>query len=74
MANDLLIHINEDLSAMQRDQLLSTFENVTGVSQGHVASTKSHLIFVHYDQDKLAPHDVVAAANKAGYTAQMVDL
>ena len=74
MIMETLIHIDEDLSAEQQRELLASVGNSeTGMSAPH-HSTKEHLMFVAYDSELMAPHDIAAIAEQSGYHAQLIDL
>ena len=74
MVMETLLHINENLSLEQKSELLAFIGNSeTGVHASH-HSSKSHLLFVAYDVQRMAPHDIVAVAEQSGYHAQIVDL
>lgn len=74
MIMETLLHIDEALSSEQQHALLASIGNSeTGVHAAH-HSTKEHLMFVAYDTQRMAPHDIAAIAAQAGYHAQLIDL
>ncbi len=74
MIMETLLHINEDLTAEQQRELLASVGNSeTGLFASH-HSTKEHLLFVAYDSERMAPHDIAAIAEESGYHAQLIDL
>ncbi len=74
MIMETLLHIDEELSAQQRRELLASVGNSeTGLYAAH-HSTKEHLMFVAYDSERMAPHDIAAIAAQSGYHAQIIDL
>ncbi len=74
MIMETLLHIEETLSPVQQSELLETIGNSeTGLHAAH-HSTKDHLMFVAFDSQKMAPHDIAAIACQAGYHAQLIDL
>ena len=74
MITETLLHINEELSPLQQRELLASIGNSeTGLYASH-HSTKDHLIFVAFDSQRLAPHDIAAIAEQSGYHAQLIDL
>ncbi len=74
MIMETLLHIDEKLSEQQQRQLLDSIGNSeTGLYASH-HSTKDHLMFVAYDSQRMAPHDIAAIAEQSGYHAQLVDL
>ena len=74
MTSEILMHIDENLSAeQQRELLLSLGNRPNGIHADHHAA-KSHLMFVAYDPEELCPHDLVAMAAESGVHAQVIDL
>ncbi len=74
MITETLLHIDEELSADQQRELLASVGNSeTGLSAPH-HSTKEHLLFVAYDSEYMAPHDIADIAAESGYHAQLIDL
>jgi hypothetical protein len=73
MLTETLLHIDEDLSAEQQRQLLAAIGNdETGLHAAH-HSIRNHLLFVAYDSQTMAPHDIAAIAVQSGYHAQLID-
>ena len=74
MIMETLLHIDEALTTEQQRALLTSIGNSeTGVHAAH-HSTKEHLMFVAYDTQRMAPHDIAAIAEQSGYHAQLIDL
>lgn len=74
MIMETLLHIDEALSSTQQRELLASIgNNETGVHATH-HSTKEHLMFVAYDTQRMAPHDIASIAEQFGYHAQLIDL
>ncbi len=74
MTNEILMHVDEELSeAQQQELLLSLGNRPNGIHAEHHAA-KPHLMFVAYDRDELCPHDLVAMAEETGIHAQLIDL
>lgn len=74
MIMETLLHIDEQLTNEQRSELLSSLGNSeTGIHAAH-HSTKGHLMFVAYDSQSMAPHDIASVAAQCGYHAQVVDM
>jgi hypothetical protein len=74
MTTEILMHIDEDLTPAQQEELLKSFGNITGGLQAHLHAQKPHMLFVAYDPQELCPHDLVAIAEEAGVHAQVIDL
>ncbi len=68
MVRETLMHIDEPLTAQQREQLQVALGEET-----HFHSTKPHLMFVHFDPDQHTPHEMVALAARQGVHAQLID-
>ena len=74
MTSEILMHINEELSAEQQHELLLSLGNrPNGIHAEHHA-TKPHLMFVAFDPEEVCPHDLVAMAAESGVHAQVIDL
>ena len=74
MIMETLLHIDEELSSQQQRELLAAIGNSdTGLYASH-HSTRQHLMFVAYDTQRMAPHDIAAIAEQSGYHAQLIDL
>jgi hypothetical protein len=74
MTTEILMHINEAMSAEQQREFLRSFGNRPGALEAHMHSTKEHFVFVAYDPEELCPHDLVAIAEESGVHAQLIDL
>ena len=74
MTTEILMHIDEDMSAEQQRDFLLNFGNKPGGLEPHLHSEREHLMFVAYDPEELCPHDLVAIAEETGVHAQVIDL
>lgn len=74
MTSETLLHINETLTAEQRDDLLRWLGNRPEGIQPHLHSDKAHLLFVAYNPEEMCVHDLVAIVGERGYHAQAIDL
>lgn len=74
MTHDVMLHIDEKLTADQREELELYLSERLGVeSRGH-DSGKPHLIFLNADPVSAPPHELVRLVRERGYHAQLVDL
>ena len=74
MTNEILMHFDEELSEMEKQELLLSLGNrENGIHAEHDAKTP-HMMFVAYDPEELCPHDLVAMAEDSGVHAQVIDL
>ncbi len=74
MTTEILIHIDEDLTAEQQEELLKSFGNRAEGMHAHMHAQKPHMMFVAYDPEELCPHDLVGIAKESGVHAQVIDL
>lgn len=74
MTAEILMHINEDLTEEQQNELLRSFGNRPEGMHAHLHSKRPHMLFVAYDSEELCPHDLVAIAEESGVHAQVIDL
>ncbi len=74
MTAEILMHVNEEMSAEQQREFLLSFGNKPGGPEPHLHSAREHFMFVAYDPEELCPHDLVAIAEESGVHAQLIDL
>ena len=74
MTSEILLHIDEDLTAAQQEALLISFGNRADGMHAHLHAQKPHMLFVAYDPLELCPHDLVEIAAESGVHAQVIDL
>lgn len=74
MISELLLHVDEDLTEYEQEELLLSMGNRPGAIEPHLHSDKPHLVFVAYDTEELCPHDLVEMAEESGVHAQVVEL
>lgn len=69
-----LIHLDTELNTQEREQLCQALsrQGANGDLEPH--SRKPKLMFVAYDERRIAPRDLVAVAQACGHRAQLVDL
>ena len=69
-----LLHFERIPEGDHRQALCSALEKEGGNCDATLHSTKPHLLFITYDETRLAPHDLVRIAANIGNRAQVVDL
>ena len=69
---EVMLHLDHPLDPDHQARLRETLHGYGAEITEH--SSKPHLVFVRYEEDRTAPHDLVAAAEHAGLSAQVVDL
>lgn len=74
MTTEILMHIDENLTADQQRELLLNFGNREGGMHAHLHAEKPHLMFVAYNPEEMCPHDLVEIASESGVHAQVIDL
>jgi hypothetical protein len=74
MTSEILMHIDEDLTLAQQEELLKSFGNTAQGMHAHLHSEKPHMMFVAFDPDELCPHELVEIAKESGVHAQVIDL
>jgi hypothetical protein len=70
--SDIMIHINETLSAEARSSLEETMRQVDGVIVPRFNPGKDHLLVIAFNPEKTGTAALLAKARAAGYTAQLV--
>lgn len=73
MVCETILHIDEELTDEGRRQVLERIREVTGGMEARHHSEKPHMLFVAFDDERAAPHQLVHAANAHGYHTQLVD-
>lgn len=74
MTAEILMHIDETLTADQQRELLLAFGNRDEGMHAHMHAQKPHLMFVAYNPEEMCPHDLVEIAGESGVHAQVIDL
>jgi len=70
--SDVMIHINETLSAEARNALEEQMRQIEGVVSPRFSPGKDHLLLVAYVPGKTSSAVLLDAARSAGYTAQLI--
>jgi hypothetical protein len=72
--SDVIIHIDETLSAEARTSLENAVREIEGVVSPGFNAGKEHLLIVTYDTEKTTTAALLEKARAAGYTAQLVGM
>lgn len=69
---DVLVHINETLSAAQKNELEEDMRDVPGVVAPRFNSGQDHLMLVAFDSDKMNHALLLERVRAHGYQAQLI--
>ena len=70
--SDVMIHINETLSAEARSSLEEDMRKIEGVIAPRFNPGKDHLMVIAFNPDKTGTAALLEKARSAGYTAQLI--
>lgn len=71
---ETLLHIREEVSEAQIQALEAALSQRAGSRCASERSAKPHLLFVRYDEQRMAPGALVEAAASEGLHARLVEL
>lgn len=69
---DVLVHINEELSAEQRNALEEDMRRLSGVVAPRFNPGQGHLMLIAFDADKVTHASLLGRVQTHGYKAQLV--
>lgn len=69
---DVLVHINEELSAEQRNALEEDMRGLSGVVAPRFNPGQDHLMLVAFDSNKVTHASLLGKVRTHGYKAQLV--
>lgn len=69
---DVLVHINEALSAAQKNELEEDMRDVPGVVAPRFNPGQDHLMLVAFDSDKVNHALLLGRVRAHGYQAQLI--
>jgi len=69
---DVLVHINEDLSAEQRNALEEDMRELPGVVAPRFNLGQEHLMLVAFDSEKVTHASLLGRVQAHGYRAQLI--
>lgn len=70
--SDVMIHINETLSAEARSSLEEDMRQIEGVIAPRFNPGKDHLLVIAFNPEKTGTAALLSKARAAGYTAQLI--
>jgi len=73
MLQETLIHIDQSLDAVERDELLKKMCKECGGSEPRKHAHKEHLMFISFDDSKVALHDLPHIARRHGASIEILD-
>lgn len=69
---DVLVHINEALSAAQKSELEEDMRNLPGVVAPRFNPGQDHLMLVAFDADEVTYSSLLERVRARGYQAQLI--
>jgi hypothetical protein len=71
---DILVHMDEDLSAEQRARIEDDLRAIDGVVSVHNPDDRPHLAVVEYVPDKTSSDEILQTVTRPGVRAELVGL
>ncbi|MDX1697536.1 MAG: hypothetical protein R3308_04575 [Thiohalobacterales bacterium] len=69
---EIVVHIDEDLDALQRQDLAATLEDSEGIDTCVFCEHRFHLMLVNYDRNQINSQAVLARIRKQGLNAKLI--
>ena len=69
---EVVVHVDDALSADQRAKLVGSLMNHAGVEDAHFTAGLDHLLLVDYDRDRLHAQDVLGYLRENHVAAELV--
>jgi len=69
---DIIMHIDEETSHEEREDLRDTLLNMPGVMAASCRDKHRHLMVIEYDPDSINPKEFVTAAEHRGYHSELI--
>lgn len=69
---DVTLHIDEDTSHEDREDLRDMLMSISGVMAASCHDEKPHLLVIEYDPDVIAPKKFIEAAKLRGFHSELV--
>jgi hypothetical protein len=69
---DVTLHIDEDTTHNEREDLRDAFLNKKGVMTADCRDDRPHLMIVGYDPEDISTSELVATARGRGYHAELI--
>jgi len=71
---DITLHIDENLSAEQRETIEESLRALDGIISVHASEKTPHLIIVGYNPDKMDHHRILKRVTDQGAHAEVIAL
>lgn len=71
---DVMLHIDEETTPDQRDQLRDKMLNLNGVMAADYRESRPHLMIVEYDPDQINSSRFIELAEQRGYHAELIGM
>ncbi len=69
---DVTLHIDEDTTHNERENLRDAFFNMKGVMTADYRDERPHLMIIGFDPENITTSDLMATVQKQGYHAELV--
>ena len=69
---DVTLHIDEDTTHDEREDLRDVFLDKKGVMTADCRDTSPHLMIIGYDPEDITPAELMATVKRRGYHAELV--
>ena len=69
---DVTLHIDEDTTHNERENLRDAFFSMKGVMTADCRDERPHLMIVGFDPENITTADLVATVQKQGYHAELI--
>lgn len=69
---DVTLHIDEDTTHDEREDLRDTFLGKKGVMTADCRDERPHLMIVGYDPENITSMEILATAKNNGYHAELI--
>jgi len=69
---EVVVHVDDVLSADQRSELVDHLKGCDGVEDARFTPGRNHLMLIDYDRDQLHSNDVLGYVREAHTAAELV--
>ena len=71
---DITLHIDEELSTAEKDQLEQAFRQRDGIVSVHFNPNNFHLLILKYDPKRIHSRDIIDIPRYHGFHAELVGM
>ncbi len=71
---DTLIHVDEELNALDRNKLVEQMRTIPGVISPRFNPGKDHLLSIAFDSEGIRSTELLENVRKMGYHAELIGL